>query len=241
LPGSLTRTLFPRFSLRESEECAPIALHAVFGLAAITLPLTVAAIIVMRPFLNVWIGAGFSEVAAPVGEILSIGVWINSLAWIPAVMLQGQGRPAIIAKLHALELFPYIAILWIGVAWAGLQGAAWAWVLRAGIDALLMFWVSGLWVRVFPVLWSGMALIAAVQLTLHLTAEMPMIRGIGAAILLIAAAFYSLLVVPDELRLILARSVPFLSSRLNPTSARALRPGDVADGNVSAVKEHWRG
>jgi O-antigen/teichoic acid export membrane protein len=163
----------------------------VFGLAAITLPLTVAAIIVMRPFLNVWIGAGFSEVAAPVGEILSIGVWINSLAWIPAVMLQGQGRPAIIAKLHALELFPYIAILWIGVAWAGLQGAAWAWVLRAGIDALLMFWVSGLWARVFPVLWSGMALIAVVQLTLHLTPEMPMIRGIGAIILLIAAVFYS--------------------------------------------------
>ena len=97
-------------------------------LAAVTLPLTVAAVIVIKPFLSLWVGANFAEIAAPVGEILLVGVWINNLAWVPAVMLQGQGRPAIVAKLHALELVPYAAILWIGMAWAGLQGAAWAWV-----------------------------------------------------------------------------------------------------------------
>src|SRR5882724_10827581 len=139
LPASLVRTLFPRFSLLEWEECAPIARQAVSGLAAITLPLTVAAVIVMKPFLSVWIDARFAEIAAPVGEILLIGIWINSLAWVPAVMLQGQGRPAIIAKLHAMELVPYVTILWIGMAWAGLQGADWAWVLRVAVDALLMF------------------------------------------------------------------------------------------------------
>jgi O-antigen/teichoic acid export membrane protein len=162
----------------------------------------------------VWIGAEFAEVAAPVGEILLIGVWINSLAWVPAVMLQGQGRPAIVAKLHVLELVPYTAILWIGVAHAGLQGAAGAWVLRVSVDALLMFWVSGLWARIFSVLWTGMALIAMVQLAVYLTAEAPMIRGIAAITLLIAAVFYSLHTVANDLRLILTRSVPLVSSRL---------------------------
>jgi O-antigen/teichoic acid export membrane protein len=214
LPASLMRTLFPRFSLLEWEECAPIARQAVFALAAITLPLAVAGVIVMKPFLSVWIGVGFAEVAAPLGEILLIGVWINSLAWVPTVMLQGQGRPSIVAKLHALELIPYVAILWIGVAWAGLPGAAWAWVLRVAIDALLMFWASGLWARVFSVLWTGMALIAVVQLAVHLTAEMPMICGIVGIAVLIAAIFYSLRVAPNDLRLILARAVPFVSSRL---------------------------
>jgi O-antigen/teichoic acid export membrane protein len=214
LPASLLRTLFPRFSLLEWEECVPIARQAVFALAAITLPLTVVAVIVMKPFLIVWIGAEFAEVAAPVGEILLIGVWINNLAWVPAVMLQGQGRPAIVAKLHILELIPYVAILWIGMAWAGLPGAAWAWVLRVAIDALLMFWASGLWARVFSVLWTGIALIAVVPLAGHLASEMPMIRGIVAIAVLTAAIFYSLWVAPNGLRLILARAVPFVSSRL---------------------------
>jgi O-antigen/teichoic acid export membrane protein len=214
LPASLMRTLFPRFSLLEWEECVPIARQAVFSLAAITLPLTVVAVIVMKPFLIVWIGAEFAEVSAPVGKVLLIGLWINSLAWVPAVMLQGQGRPAIVAKLHVLELIPYVAILWIGVTWAGLPGAAWAWALRVAIDALLMFWASGLWARVFSVLWTGMALIAVVQLAVHLTAEMPMIREIVAIAVLIAAIFYSLRVAPKDLRLILARAVPFVSSRL---------------------------
>jgi O-antigen/teichoic acid export membrane protein len=214
LPASLLRTLFPRFSLLEWEECVPIARQAVFSLAAITLPLTVVAAIVMKPFLIVWIGTEFAEVSAPVGEVLLIGLWINSLAWVPAVMLQGQGRPAIVAKLHVLELIPYVAILWIGVTWAGLPGAAWAWALRVTIDALLMFWASGLWARVFLVLWTGMALIAVVQLAVHFTAEMPMIREIVAIAVLIAAIFYSLRVAPNDLRLILARAVPFVSSRL---------------------------
>jgi O-antigen/teichoic acid export membrane protein len=214
LPASLVRTLFPRFSLLEWEECLSIARRAVFGLAAITLPLAVAAIVMMKPFLRAWIGAGFSEVAAPVGEILLIGVWVNSLAWVPAGMLQGQGRPAIVAKFHAIEVIPYVAILWIGMAWSGVQGAAWAWVLRVAIDALLMFWASGLWTRVLPVLWTGMALIAIVQLTVHLTAETPMIRGIVAIAVLLAAIFYSLRVAPSDLRVIASRAVLFVSSHL---------------------------
>jgi O-antigen/teichoic acid export membrane protein len=214
LPASLLRTLFPRFSLLEWEECAAIARQAIFGLAAITLPLTVAAVIVLKPFLSVWIGAEFAEVAGPVGEILLIGVWINGLAWVPAVMLQGQGRPAIVAKLHVLELVPYVMILWIGLAWAGLRGVAWAWVLRTAIDAVLIFWVSGLWASVFSVLWTGMMVIAVVQLALHLAVEMAVTRGVAATAVLTAAIFYGLRVVPNDLRLVLVRAVPFIRSRL---------------------------
>jgi len=80
-------------------------------------------------------------------------------------------------------------------------------VLRVAIDALLMFWVSGLWAGVFSMLWIGAALIAAVQLTVHLTSEMSMLRGIAIISLLIAAGFYSLRVAPNDLRQILARTM----------------------------------
>jgi O-antigen/teichoic acid export membrane protein len=208
LPASLVRTLFPRFSLLDWEECAPLAQQAVSGLAAITLPLTVAAVLVMKPFLRFWINAEFAEASAPLGEILLIGVWVNNLAWVPAALLQAQGRPGTIAKLHVLELVPYLAILWIGLAWGGLPGAAWAWVLRVAVDALLMFWVSGPWARVFPLLWTGMALIAAVQWIENLTGEMSMLRGTMAIFLLITAGFYSLRVAPSYLQQILAWAMP---------------------------------
>jgi len=52
-----------------------------------------------------------------------------------------------------------------------------------------------------------MALIAVVQLAVHLTAEMPMTRGIVTIAVLIVAIFYSLRVAPNDLRLILARAV----------------------------------
>jgi len=64
-------------------------------------------------------------------------------------------------------------------------------VLRVAVDAFLMFWASGLWARVFSVLRTGMALIAVMQLDLHLTAEMPMARGFIAIALLISVIFYS--------------------------------------------------
>jgi O-antigen/teichoic acid export membrane protein len=211
LPASLIRTLFPRFSLLDREQCLPVARQAVSALAAITLPLTVAAMIVIKPFLSVWISAEFAEVAAPVGEILLIGVWINNLAWVPVVMVQAQGMPAAVAKLHVLELIPYLAILWIGVTTAGLPGAAVAWVLRVTIDALLMFWISGLWAEVFATLYKGMAFFGAVQFALLLTAEMPNSRGILAVSLLIAVVSYSLHIMPRELRQMLVLAVPSYS------------------------------
>lgn len=151
--------------------------------------------------------------SAPLGEILLLGVWINSLGWVPAVMLQGQGRPAVVAKLHALELLPYVAILWVAVSLGGLPGAAWAWVLRAVVDVVLLLWATSLWERVRAVLWTGAALIVAAQLTVAFTGTMPVIRTIAATAIVLAAVFYSLQVAPPGLRQMLARIPPFASLR----------------------------
>jgi O-antigen/teichoic acid export membrane protein len=200
LPGSLTRALFPRFSLLEWGEAARLAEHAVFGSAGITLPLIVVATIMMEPFLTLWVGSEFAMVATPLGEILLVGVWINGLAWIPFAMLQGQRKPDVVAKFHAIELIPYVAVLWVGLAYGGLAGAAWAWVLRVIIDAILMFTATGLLTRVLLPLCIGIALIMVSHLGLHLAADTPIMRVSVAAVLLISAAFYNRRVTPADLR-----------------------------------------
>jgi len=214
LPGSLNRVLFPRFSLLDREECARMAQQAVFGLAAITLPLMLVATILMKPFLNVWVGPEFAKASASVGEVLLIGVWVNNLAWIPLTMLQAQGRPEVVAKFHVIELLPFIIALWIGIAIAGLQGAAWAWVVRVTVDAILLFSAAGLRGRIFSVICVGLGLIIAMQLIIHSAADFPAIRAGALITLMIPALCYTVRVAPSDLWASLVRVFPLGWSRL---------------------------
>jgi hypothetical protein len=76
--------------------------------------------------------------------VLFAGVWINGLGYVPYALLQAQGRPAVPAKFHALELVPFLIVLAIGVRVAGPIGAAIAWSLRVLIDTALLLTVAGL-------------------------------------------------------------------------------------------------
>lgn len=87
------------------------------------------------------------------GEIILLGLWINGLAFLPFSLLQAQGRPDLTAKFHALELIPFLGILWLGMQWFGLQGAALAWTLRVTIDAGLLFGAARLASSVLFDLW----------------------------------------------------------------------------------------
>jgi O-antigen/teichoic acid export membrane protein len=146
LPGSLQMSLFPRFAMLNDEEGAKLALRATLVLAAFMGPLITLALLLIKPFLTIWVGGSLSAAAAPVGQILLLGIWVNTLAFIPFAYLQGSGRPAIVAKFHLIELLPYMVALWILIDMFGIQGAAWAWDLRVGIDALLLFYAA----HVFP-------------------------------------------------------------------------------------------
>ena len=112
------------------------------ALTVVTTVLTVVAAVALDPFLRAWVGADIASSSAPVGEILLIGMWVNCLAVVPFAFLQARGRPDLPAKLHLLEVGPYIGGLIIGLHLAGIQGAAWAWSGRAAADAVLLFWAA---------------------------------------------------------------------------------------------------
>ncbi len=75
-------------------------------------------------------------------QLLAIGVFINSLAFVPFGMVQSAGRPDLTAKLHMLELPIYLLLLWFLLNTYGIVGAAIAWVVRAAIDTILLFVMS---------------------------------------------------------------------------------------------------
>ena len=139
IPLSLARTLFPHLSTLTADhakQTARMSMRALGKVMALVLSL---GILGMHLFLSLWINTDFADKAAPVGEIILLGLWINGLAFLPFALLQSQGRPDLPAKFHALELIPFLGVLWLCMQWFGLQGAAMAWALRATIDAGLLF------------------------------------------------------------------------------------------------------
>jgi O-antigen/teichoic acid export membrane protein len=162
LPGSLSDTLFPRFSATSDEERHHLMDKAVRSLSVILTPLIIAGILIMEPFLKWWVGADVTRDAAFVGEIIALGVWFNGLAYIPFARLQAQGRPDLVAKCHLAEIIPYLAFLFLALRAWGVIGAAVAWSLRVFADAILLFWIGGVAPRYFkahliPLVLLGMA------------------------------------------------------------------------------------
>jgi O-antigen/teichoic acid export membrane protein len=139
---ALARTLFPRFSRFAPQEALLLAGKATvslgYGFGAVCGP----AIIIAGPFMAVWVGNDFATHATPVVELLLIGAWVNGIAFIPYSFLYGQGRPDLVAKLHALEFFPFIIVLWVLLHRFGLYGAAIAWSSRVTVDAILLLTVA---------------------------------------------------------------------------------------------------
>ena len=141
--SALARTLFPRLSRLDAASATALAQHSVvalaYGFGAICAP----AILLALPFLQVWMGASFAERSSAVAELLMIGAWFNGIAFIPFILLQGQGRPDLGAKAHAAEIIPFIGILWGLTHSFGLAGAALAWSMRTTADALVIFLLAG--------------------------------------------------------------------------------------------------
>ena len=89
-----------------------------------------------------WLGQEFAEESRTVLIWLSVGVFINSFARLPSIILQGAGRPDLNAKLHLAEFMPYLISLWWFIEWFGIVGAAIVWVLRIFVDFLGLSWLS---------------------------------------------------------------------------------------------------
>lgn len=188
LPGSLATSLFPRLSRSSQEDSARLASDAVAALAAVMTPLFVLAMGAFPIFMQHWVGRNFAAHAAPVGIILLVGIWMNGLAYIPYGHLQAVGRPDLVAKFHAIEVIPFLGILWLGLHYFGLIGAAYAWSLRVIFDTLLLFAAGGKiprWQRLIP---GGLIIVVGAAL-----APTALISGrtLLELVVVIVAAFWS--------------------------------------------------
>jgi O-antigen/teichoic acid export membrane protein len=143
LPGALARALFPRLSSLDRVAAGLLADRAVATLSGVMALVCAPAILLADFGLQIWISPDFAHEARSVARLILLGTWINGLAYVPLTLLQSQGRADLVAKFHAIELIPFIGLLWLCLTTFGLPGAALAWTIRVAIDAGLLFWATG--------------------------------------------------------------------------------------------------
>ncbi len=142
LPGALMGVMFPAFSagfVKDRERTALLFGRSVKSLFLVLFPILLCTVALARDGLNLWLGAEFAQHSFRVLQWVAVGVFINSLAYVPFTLLQGAGRPNLTAMLHLIQLPLYLGLLWWLIVTRGIEGAAIAWFARVAVEVLFLF------------------------------------------------------------------------------------------------------
>ena len=145
IPGALVGVLFPMFSsslISDQDKVAPLFWAGVRWIFIGLFPAALVLCAFAAEGLAMWLSEAFAQNSSAVLQWLAVGVLINSLAFVPFGFIQAAGRPDLTAKLHLLELLPYLGLLWFGMAQFGLLGVAVVWTARVTFDAIAMFYIA---------------------------------------------------------------------------------------------------
>ena len=136
IPASLTGVLFPAFSSLSSngdqDELNVNVTRSIKYIATAMMLPTVIFLLFAEDILRIWLGNDFALESASVFRLLSVSVLFNAIGYIPFSLIQGVGRPDIVAKYLLIELPLYAGIAFFLILRLGINGAALAWCLRMG-------------------------------------------------------------------------------------------------------------
>jgi O-antigen/teichoic acid export membrane protein len=148
VPTAINNVLFPAFATHFAHDKQRVSVLFSQGTKYVylaTFPISLLITTMAFGGLELWLGKDYAEHSTIVAQWITIGVFMNCLAQVAFAFIQGVGRPDITAKLHLLEFPLYFALLFIGLRYAGIEGAARAWVIRVSIDAGLLFYLVYRW------------------------------------------------------------------------------------------------
>jgi hypothetical protein len=65
------------------------------------------------PLLELWLGEVYAERGGLVLRILATAAFLNALVYVPFALIEGIGRPDVVARYHLAELPVYAGLLWV--------------------------------------------------------------------------------------------------------------------------------
>jgi O-antigen/teichoic acid export membrane protein len=194
LPQSLSNALFPRFAAGQSERLSSEALLAT---TFVLTPIAMVAMLLVGPFLRLWIGEAAALQSTPIALVLITGFWANGLAQLPFASLQAAGRTDVTAKLHLVELVPYFALLWLGLNTLGVVGAALAWSIRVAVDFVALAILDRIDMKVFRLALIQAVPVVVLALVMVETGASSLMRYSAALLICLITGIYLARVVPE--------------------------------------------
>ena len=146
IPASLMGALYPSVSAMLARKDYP-SIQRVFRQAIRkTVLLLVGPALVLGiagPWLlEIWLGPVFASEAEVAVRVLAFGVFLNALARVPSGFVSVLGRPDLLAKINIGEMILHLPMAWFLIARFGVTGAAIAWTIRVGVDAVVLLFTS---------------------------------------------------------------------------------------------------
>lgn len=141
LAGAVSSVMFPGLSqlIREKPDQWQSYFKKWLWRIAGTMAIICSALLLVLPkLLPLWIKEDLRPESIVIGQVLCLGVFANAIGSMFYALLHAKGRADITAKLHLLELPIFIGALTFMIATYGVVGAAWAWVGRMVLDAVLL-------------------------------------------------------------------------------------------------------
>ena len=141
VPAALTSALFPRLSSKlktDSEAARTLYRNCIKIVAAVLVPISLTIAAGSYWGLSFWLGKDFAEKSWMIVSVMSVGLLLNGIAFVPFAAIQAAGEAKITARLHVFELLIYVPLLFLFLHFFGLIGAAIVWVIRVGLDLLLL-------------------------------------------------------------------------------------------------------
>jgi O-antigen/teichoic acid export membrane protein len=144
ISGAFANVLFPGFAAnvgRDRGRTESLFSRGARGTIIGLFPLALICSVLSFEILDLWINHSFAVRGGPVLEILSAGVLINGLAFVAFALIQST-RPDIIAKVALVEIVIYVGGLWALLKLDGIEGAAFAFSLRALFDTAALYYFT---------------------------------------------------------------------------------------------------
>ena len=141
---AIAGALFPRMAQTDTPSRRELAIRAMrFNAGLMTVPCVIG-VFLMEPFLSVWIGPDFALTAALIGQLLVVTLLLNALSLVAANLIEADARPREAAFIQLSQIAPFFVLLYLGIGWAGVAGAAAARCCRSVLDLSLLAWRADL-------------------------------------------------------------------------------------------------
>lgn len=141
---SISTVIYPYFSqsnILNEIKLTKLLKQSLFVGPIIIYPFLIVTSFFSHELLSTWMNQLFSIRSAGVVCFLSAGLLVNSYSQIVYAYLQGVGRADLTAKLHLLEVIPYLFFLVFAINSYGILGASISWFIRGLIDLFGMIYI----------------------------------------------------------------------------------------------------